>query len=92
MVVVRPTYTGTYRGYVLSGITLSSPVLLEVDYYDNYAFAGASPFPAALLKVLDNTGGNQYLWSVTYYDDRAGTLVLEDGTRSRMLFDGGYLR
>ena len=96
-----PTYTGTYRGYVLSGITLSSPVLLEVDYYDNYGFAGASPFPAAnnadfaydssigtnytayyspsaqglqtgsLLKVLDNTGGNQYLWSVTYYDDRA---------------------
>ncbi len=96
-----PTYTGTYKGYVLSGITLSSPVLLEVDYYDNYGFAGASPFPAAnnadfaydssigtsyspyyapsaqglstgsLLKVLDNTGGNQYLWSVSYYDDRA---------------------
>ena len=26
---------------------------------------------------------------VVYY---TGTLVLEDGTRSRMLFDGGYLR
>ena len=96
-----PTYTNTYKGYVLSGISLSSPVLLEVDYYDNYAFAGASPFPAAnnadfaydstigtnfseyysasaqgqqtgsLLKVLDNTTGNQYLWAVSYYDDRA---------------------
>ena len=95
-----PTYSGTYRGYVLSGITLSSPVLLEVDYYDAYGFAGTSPFPAAnnadfaydssigtsfsayyapsaqgmqtgsLLKVLDNTAGNQYLWSVSYFDDK----------------------
>ena len=96
-----PTYTGTYKGYTVSGITLSSPVLLEVDYYDQYGFAGTSPFPAAnnadfaydssigtsfsayyspsaqglqtgsLLKVLDNTAGNQYLWSVSYYDDRS---------------------
>ena len=93
-----PTYSGSYKGYVLSGITLSSPTLLEVDYYDGYGFAGTSPFPAAnnsdfaydssigasftayyspsaqglptgsLLKVLDNTTGNQYLWSVSYYD------------------------
>ena len=96
-----PTYSGTYKGYVLSGITLSSPTLLEVDYYDGYGFAGTSPFPAAnnadfaydssigtsftsyyspsaqglltgsLLKVLDNTTGNQYLWSVSYYDFKA---------------------
>ena len=96
-----PTYSGTYKGYVLSDITLSSPTLLEVDYYDGYGFAGTSPFPAAnntdfsydsnigttftsyyspsaqglptgsLLKVLDNTTGNQYLWSVSYYDYRA---------------------
>ena len=93
-----PTYSGSYKGYTLTGITLSSPVLLEVDYYDNYSFAGTSPFPAAnnadfaydssigttfsayyspsaqglqtgsLLKVLDNSTGNQYLWSVSYYD------------------------
>ena len=37
-----PTYSGTYKGYVLSGITLSSPTLLEVDYYDGYGFAGTS--------------------------------------------------
>ena len=96
-----PTYSGTYKGYVLSGITLSSPTLLEVDYYDGYGFAGTSPFPAAnnadfaydsnigttftsyyspsaqglptgsLLKVLDNTMGNQYLWSVSYFDYKA---------------------
>lgn len=96
-----PTYSGTYRGYILTGISLSSADLLEVDYYDNYAFAGTSPFPAAnnadfaydssigtdysayyspsaqglqtgsLLKVLDNSTGNQYLWSVGYFDDKA---------------------
>ena len=93
-----PTYSGTYKGYSLSGITLSSADLLEVDYYDQYGFAGTSPFPAAnnadfaydssigtsfsayyspsaqglrtgsLLKVLDSSTGNQYLWSVSYYD------------------------
>ena len=41
-----PTYFGTYKGYVLSGITLSSPTLLNVDYYDGYGFAGIIPFPA----------------------------------------------
>lgn len=94
-----PSYSNSYRGYTLSGITLSSPSLLEVDYYDNYSFAGASPFPAgsnadfaydssvgtsfsaryapsaqglqtgSLLRVLDSSAGNQYLWSVRYYDD-----------------------
>ena len=98
---VSPVYTDTYRGYALSGIALSSPTLLEVDYYDNYAFAGANPFPAAnntdfsydssigtsfsaryapsaqglqtgsLVRVLDGSAGDQYLWSVSYYDDRA---------------------
>ena len=107
-----PTYSGTYKGYSLSGITLSSADLLEVDYYDQYGFAGTSPFPAAnnadfaydssigtsfsayyspsaqglrtgsLLKVLDSSTGNQYLWSVSYYDDRCRVLIREINKRT----------
>ena len=34
------TYTGngTYMGYTLSGITLSNPTILAVNYYDSYEF------------------------------------------------------
>lgn len=94
-----PTYSGTYKGYNVTGITLSSPTLLSVYFYDWMKFltVGGAGFPAAnssdvtsdnpgtgyasvhsnsrglltgnLTKVLDNAAGNQYLWSVYYYDE-----------------------
>ena len=94
-----PTYSGTYKGYTVTGITLSSPTLLSVNFYDWMKFltVGGAGFPAAnssdvtsdnpgtgyasvhsysrglltgnLTRVLDNTTGNQYLWSVYYYDE-----------------------
>ena len=94
-----PTFSGTYKGYIVTDITLSSPTLLSVNYYDWMKFltVGGAGFPAAnssdvtsdnpgtsyasvysisrglltgsLVRVLDNTAGNQYLWSVYYYDE-----------------------
>jgi len=94
-----PTYSGAYKGYTITGITLSSPILFSVNYYDWMKFltVDGAGFPAAnssnvtsdnpgtgyasvysnsrglltgnLTKVLDNTAGNQYLWSVYYYDE-----------------------
>ncbi|PWG82118.1 DUF6443 domain-containing protein [Pararcticibacter amylolyticus] len=40
-IVVKADYTGgtnAFKGYTVSGVTLVSPVMLLVNYYDNYAF------------------------------------------------------
>ncbi|MBP1615020.1 MAG: hypothetical protein H6Q13_2468 [Bacteroidetes bacterium] len=41
----RDNTTGTYKGYALSGITLVSPTVLNVSYYDDYAFMGKNGIP-----------------------------------------------
>ncbi|WP_024996742.1 RHS repeat-associated core domain-containing protein, partial [Bacteroides graminisolvens] len=43
----RDNLTGTYKGYALSGITLVSPTVLNVSYYDDYAFMGTNGIPAS---------------------------------------------
>ena len=37
--------SGPYKGYSLSGLTLTSPGLLSVKYYDDYSFLGRNGFP-----------------------------------------------
>ncbi len=44
--VTRDNTTGTYKGYSLSGITLTSPKVLSVNYYDDYAFMGTNGIPS----------------------------------------------
>ena len=43
----RDNVTDTYKGYSLSGITLVSPTVLNVSYYDDYAFMGTNGIPAS---------------------------------------------
>ncbi|MBP1615015.1 MAG: hypothetical protein H6Q13_2463 [Bacteroidetes bacterium] len=43
--VTRDNTMGTYKGYTLSGITLVSPTVLNVNYYDDYAFMGKNGIP-----------------------------------------------
>ena len=43
----RDNVTGTYKGYSLSGITLVSPTVLNISYYDDYAFMGTNGIPAS---------------------------------------------
>ncbi|MDD3211173.1 MULTISPECIES: RHS repeat domain-containing protein [Bacteroides] len=47
MKATRDNLTGTYKGYTLSGITLVSPTVLNVSYYDDYAFMGTNGIPAS---------------------------------------------
>lgn len=43
--VVRNNTTGTYKGYSLSGVSLTSAQILTVNYYDDYAFMGKNGVP-----------------------------------------------
>jgi hypothetical protein len=43
----RDNVTGTDKGYFLSGITLVSSTVLNVSYYDDYAFMGTNGIPAS---------------------------------------------
>lgn len=38
--------TNGFRGYGIMGVTIISPILLSVNYYDNYNFMGLNGFPA----------------------------------------------
>lgn len=37
--------TGSHKGYYLSGLSLVSPVILHVNYYDDYSFMGKNSIP-----------------------------------------------
>lgn len=48
-VAVKATWikeTNTYKGYTITGITLTTPSILSVNYYDSYEFMGLNSIPA----------------------------------------------
>ena len=62
----RDNVTGTDKGYFLSGITLVSSTVLNVSYYDDYAFMGTNGIPAS-------TEANFKYDAETSYDTRYTT-------------------
>ena len=44
---------------------------IGTDYSAYYSPSAQGLQTGSLLKVLDNSTGNQYLWSVGYFDDKA---------------------
>ena len=56
-------------------------------YGDRYDYGGAGRMTGRMEKVLGETDGNQYLWSVLYYDDH-GRVVQESHSTHR----GGWQR
>ncbi|WP_299088829.1 DUF6443 domain-containing protein [uncultured Bacteroides sp.] len=49
--VVKATWgssVSTNMGYTISGLTLSDPVILSADYYDNYDFIGKNSIPSSM--------------------------------------------
>ncbi len=38
--------TNAYKGYTIQGVSITSPVVLAVNYYDNYEFMGLNGIPA----------------------------------------------
>jgi RHS repeat-associated protein len=45
--VTKPQKEPVYNGYYLSGVTLASPILLSVNYYDDYSFLGKDGLPSS---------------------------------------------
>ncbi|MDD3211172.1 MULTISPECIES: RHS repeat domain-containing protein [Bacteroides] len=76
----RDNVTGTYKGYALSGITLVNPTVLNVSYYDDYAFMGTNGIPAS-------TDANFKYDAETGYDTRytASTKTFLTGTLTAKL-------
>ena len=83
---MRSNATNITKGYIVSGISLTTPVILTVNYYDNYDFMGYNGIPDAInadmkYEVVQGFG-------IRYEDSKGlltGTLVAQlpaDGTAS----------
>lgn len=108
-------------GYTLTGLTLSNPEMLVVNWWDDYSFLGKWSVPAAnslsvmylqpdlgspyglrynpsaaglntgtLTKVLGNNVGNQYLWSVSYYDKKGRIVQSKNNHLLGRMFSSRY--
>lgn len=54
----RVKATNTYKGYNITGIALTAPVVLTVNYYDNHEFMGYNGIPANTVSyTLNNNKG-----------------------------------
>ena len=80
-----PSYGGALRGYSLQGITVPSPSLLSVVYYDDRSFLGSGEFPSASSPTVayDSNPGTGLGTAYT-----ASAHGLETGSLERVL-DGG---
>ena len=82
---VRNNQTDTNKGYTISGITLASPVVQFVSYYDDYNFMGKNNVPASTSSLLSYESvlgyGTRYTGNPTGF--QTGEMV--------RLTDGSYL-
>lgn len=98
-----PTGTSANYGYTTASFPTTVNTTLSVNYYDDYSFAGANPYPypagsnmtkglatGSLTNVLGTTS---MLWSVSYYDDKGRNVktfkqhYLGGGTASPLNYD-----
>ncbi len=81
----RSNTTDTYKGYASSfGITLTSPTVLSVNYYDDYAFIGSNGIDSGIT-AYDAQTGFDTRYTVSAKTFLTGTLtaqLLPDGTVS----------
>ncbi len=82
---IRSNTTDTYKGYASSfGITLTSPTVLSVNYYDDYAFIGSNGIDSGIT-AYDAQTGFDTRYTVSAKTFLTGTLtaqLLPDGTVS----------
>ena len=82
--VTRDNTTGAYKGYALSGVTLTSSTVLSVNYYDDYAFIGSNGIDSGVT-TYDSQTGFDTRYTVSAKTFLTGTLtaqLLPDGTVS----------
>lgn len=89
---VKCTYTGTesqWKGYVVSGISVNSPAVEKVSYYDNYDFisSSATTWPVAILPQF--TGGNLIPCTQGLLTG-CSTAIVPEGTGSSCLYKAFY--
>ena len=81
----RNNQTDSNKGYNISGITLSSPVMQIVNYYDDYSFMGKNNVPASTNSVLSYEAVSGY--GIRYTENPVG---FQTGQIVR-LTDGNYI-
>ncbi|MCL1934034.1 MAG: DUF6443 domain-containing protein [Candidatus Azobacteroides sp.] len=88
-VVVKGAYntsrTNLANSYTVSGVTLSSPVYLTANYYDDYAFTGITEVPNNADTQYNAESGYATRYTVNYKGMPTGTVTAQmnpDGTVS----------
>jgi RHS repeat-associated protein len=62
--------TNTYKGYTITGISLTTPTILSASYYDNYEFMGLNSIPANTdVNFKYNAESGYGTWYGTDYTD-----------------------
>ncbi len=79
--VNRDNTTGTYKGYALPSIALTNPKVMNVNYYDDYAFIGTNGIDSGITAYEVLAGFD------TRYTTNAKTFLT--GTLSAQLFPDG---
>lgn len=78
--------TNNYKGYEVSGITLSTPTVLTVNYYDNYEFINLNSFPN--WTFISQTGyGTQHGNNKTLL---TGTIIAQLNNTNKLLYTAMY--
>lgn len=78
--------TNNYKGYEVSGITLSTPTVLTVNYYDNYEFINLNSFPN--WTFISQTGyGTQHGSNKTLL---TGTIIAQLNNTNKLLYTAMY--
>lgn len=102
-----PSYGGPLKGYTLNGMSIQTPNVFIVNYYDRRCFGGQSGIPSdmsmsnllgdgypaaytasacgmltgSLTRILGEDG-DQYLYSVPYYDARGQVVISLSSTHA----------
>ena len=85
---VSATYTGAdFSGYRVDGVSLSTPSLLNANYYDDYSFLDTANehgsanglLTSSLTAVLGDESDSRYLTTAYYYDGK-GRIVEQVST------------
>jgi RHS repeat-associated protein len=88
VVAERTNATDDYKGYSISGITPTSPTILSVNYYDNYAFRGTNGISNAADFSCESTSDYGTHYTGSYKGLLTGTMtaILDDSATPTYIY------